>query len=107
MQQSAAQLASQRQQLGQLLSKLKGQIPAPDAPPGGDDGDEDEGGRQPDDLAGQKENASRESEQMQVPVSPDVAAQLLDGLSLDSARRLPMVSDKEGGKPGDKKGRNW
>jgi hypothetical protein len=107
MQQAAAQLASQRKQLGQILSKLKGQIPAPDAPPGGEDGDEDEGGRQPEDLAGQKENASREGEQMQVPVSPDVAAQLLDGLSLDGSRRLPMVSDKQGAKPQDKKGRNW
>jgi hypothetical protein len=107
MQQSAAQLAGQRQQLGQLMAKLKGQIPAPDAPPGGEDGDEDEDGKQPEDLAGQQENAPREGEQMQVPVSPDVAAQLLDGLSLESTRRLPMISDKEGAKPQDKKGRNW
>jgi hypothetical protein len=60
----------------------------------------------PDSLAGQKENASRNGDQMQVPLSPDQAGQILDGLSLDGSRRLPM-SDKEGRPPKDKNGRNW
>src|ERR1019366_1264861 len=48
MQQMAGMMGKQRQDLGKLLSKLKGQIPAPNAPPGaaGDD-DEDEPGVKP------------------------------------------------------------
>ncbi|HEX7569968.1 MAG TPA: hypothetical protein VF492_05650 [Verrucomicrobiae bacterium] len=107
MQQMAGALGKQRQDLGKLLGKLKGQIPAPNAPPGpaGEDGDEDEG-VQPDSLAGQKENAGRAGDQMQVPLSPDAAGQILDGLSLDGSRRLPM-SDKQGAPPKEKTGRNW
>jgi len=90
-----------------MLRKLKGQIPAPDAPPGanGEDGDEDDG-ISPDSLAGQKENAARAGDQMQVPLSPDQAGQILDGLSIDGSRRLPM-GDKQGAPPADRKGRNW
>jgi hypothetical protein len=109
MQALAGKIAGQKQQLGQLLSKLKGQIPAPNAPPGddGDDDDESEGsGVQPDSLRGKKENAGREGEQMQIPLSPDQAGQILDGISLDGSRRLPMT-DQQGAKPKDKNGRNW
>ena len=109
MQAMAGAMGKQKQDLGKLLSKLKGQIPAPDAPPGpaGEDGDDDDGqGVQPDELAGQKENAAREGDQMQIPLSPDQAGQILDGLSLDGGRRLSM-SDKQGVPPGDRKGRNW
>jgi tetratricopeptide (TPR) repeat protein len=107
MQQMMGMMGKQRQDLGKLLSRLKGRIPAPDAPPGAaDDDDEDDQGVQPDSLAGQKENASREGDQMKVPLSPEQAGQILDGLSLDGSRRLSM-SDKEGTAPKDKKGRNW
>jgi hypothetical protein len=107
MQQSAAALGGKKQQLGQLLSKLKGQIPAPDAPPGGDgDEDEDEGGMKPELLQGRAENAAREGEQMQNAISPDQAGQILNGLSLDGSRRLPM-SDQQAGPPKEKTGRNW
>ena len=107
MQQMMGMMGQQRQQLGQLLAKLKGRIPAQDAPPGmaGDD-DEDDDGMQPEALAGQKENAAREGDQMRVPLSPDQAGQILDGLSLDGTRRLNM-SDTQGKPPGDRKGRNW
>ena len=47
-----------------------------------------------------------QGDQMQVPLSPDQAGQILDGLSLDGSRRLPM-SDKEGTPPKDRKGRDW
>ncbi len=107
MQEMAGKIAGQKQQLGPLLSKLKGQIPAPDAPPGGPgDGDEDDdGGVQPDSLQGKEENAGRDGQQMRIPLSPDQAGQILDGISLDGSRRLPM-SDKPGAKPKDKHGLN-
>jgi len=107
MQQMMGAMGKQKQDLGKMLRKLKGQIPAPDAPPGanGEDGDEDDG-ISPDSLAGQKENAARAGDQMQVPLSPDQAGQILDGLSIDGSRRLPM-GDKQGAPPADRKGRNW
>jgi len=107
MQAMMGMMGQQRQNLGKLLSKIKGQIPAPNAPPGstGDDEDEDEG-LKPESLTGQKENAGREGDQMKIPLSPDQAVQLLNGLSLDGTRRLEM-SDKEGAPPKDRKGRNW
>ena len=107
MQQMMGAMGKQKQDLGKMLSKLKGQIPAPDAPPGsaGDDGDDDEG-VQPDSLAGQKENAAREGDQMPAPLSPDQAGQILDGLSIDGSRRLPM-GDKQSPPSKDKNGRNW
>ena len=109
MQAMAGKIAGQKQQLGPLLNKLKGQIPAPDAPPGGKgDGDEDDDGSgvQPDSLQGKEEKAGRDGQQMQIPLSPDQAGQILDGISLDGGRRLPMT-DKQGEKPKEKTGRNW
>jgi hypothetical protein len=107
MQEMMGAMGKQRQDLGEMLSKLKGQIPASNAPPGaaGDD-DADEPGVQPDSLAGQKEGAARQGDQLQIPLSPDQAGQILDGLSFDGSRRLPM-SDKKGAPPNDKKGRDW
>jgi len=107
MQAMQGMMGRQRQDLGDLLGKMKGQIPAPNAPPGmaGDD-DEDDPGIKPESLAGQKENAGHEGEQMQTPLSPDQASQILNGVSLDGTRRLDM-SDKEGSVPKDRKGRNW
>ena len=113
MQQLAAQMAGQKDQLGKMLSKLKGKIPAPDAPPGGKgEGDEDEDGSgkgdvKPESLAGKEEGEGREGEQMQAPLSPDAAGQILDGISVDGTRRLPMGADKPGTPPKEKNGRNW
>ncbi len=110
MQQMMGALGKQKQDLGKMLSKLKGQIPAPNAPSGGtgEDGD-DEGGQgvQPESLAGQKENEGRDGGEMQVPLSPDQAGQILDGLSIDGSRRLPMGGDQQGRPVSDRKGRNW
>ena len=106
MQMMAGRVSNQKDQLGKMLSKLKGQIPAPNAPPGSGGDEDEEEGVQPDSLAGQKEGSGREGDQMQIPLSPDQAGQILDGLSLDGGRRLPM-SDKPGAKPKEKTGRNW
>ncbi len=105
LQAMAGALAGEHKQMNDLLNQLKGRIPKDNMPPGaaGDDEDEDV---QPGLLAGQKENPSREGDQMQVPLSPDTAGEILNGLSLDGSRRL-LMSDKEGGAPKDKKGRDW
>jgi tetratricopeptide (TPR) repeat protein len=105
MQTMAVKMGNQRQKLGDLLKQLGGLIPAPDMPPGAA-GDEDDEDMQPGSLAGQKETGSREGDQMQLPLSPDEAEQILGGLTLDGSRPLPM-GDKEGAPPKDKKGRDW
>jgi hypothetical protein len=107
MQEMMGAMGQKKQDLGKLLTKMKGQIPAANAPPGpaGDDDDEDQGVT-PDSLAGKKEGASRQGDQMQLPLSPDQASQILNGLSLDGTRRLDM-SDKEGTPPKNRNGRIW
>jgi tetratricopeptide (TPR) repeat protein len=114
MQQMAGMMAGQKQQLDKTLGKLKGKIPAPDAPPGGkgdDDEDEGDGGGQgdvkPESLTGKEENAGRDGNEIQVPLSPDQAVQMLDGLPVDAGRRLPIGGDQQGEPPKDRHGRNW
>jgi hypothetical protein len=101
-------LAGKRNQLGKLMSRLKGQMPGFQAPPGtaGEDADDDDDKRT-DSMGGQQENPAREGDQMQMSLSPDQAAQILDGLSIDATRRLPMAGDQEG-KPRDRNNpRTW
>lgn len=115
MQQMAGQMAGQKEQLAKTLSKLKGATPAPDAPPGGkgedDDNDKEDGkgkdGIKPESLVGKDEGKGRDGEQMSAPLSPAQAGQLLDGLPVDTRKRLPMGGDKPGTPPKDKNGRNW
>lgn len=109
MQAMMGAMGKQRQDLGKLMTKMKGQIPASDAPPGpaGDDDDEDQGqGTTPDQLAGKKEGTTRQGDQMPLSLSPDQASQILNGLSLDGTRRLDM-SDKEGKPTQNRNGRIW
>lgn len=112
MQQMDGQMAGQKQQLGKTLSKLKGQIPAPDAPPGGkgDDDEEGDGGGKgdvkPESLIGKMEDPGREGQAPNGSLSPDQAGQLLDGLPVDGSRRLP-VGDQQGPPMKDRNGRNW
>jgi len=107
MQEMLGAMGQKRQELGKLLTKMKGQIPAANAPPGraGEDDDEDQG-ITPDSLAGKKEGATRDGDQMQLSISPDQASQILNSLSLDGTRRLNM-SDKEGTPSKNRNGRIW
>ena len=43
---------------------------------------------------------------MQGQISPDQGAQMLNNLSIDSTRRLPMDGQQQG-KPAERNGRNW
>ena len=101
MQEMDGALAGKRNQLGKLMSKLKGQMPGFQAPPGtsGEEADDDD--QRTDSMGGQQENPAREGDQMQMSVSPDQASQILNGLSIDATRRLPMAGDQEG-KPRDR-----
>jgi tetratricopeptide (TPR) repeat protein len=105
MQGAAASLGNQKRQLDQLLGKLRGQIPGSAVQPGGE-GDDDEEGLQPESLAGQKEGASREGNEMQMSISPDLARQILNSLAIDGAKRL-SINQQQGAPPGPKTGRNW
>ncbi|HTB84504.1 MAG TPA: hypothetical protein VK742_12685 [Candidatus Sulfotelmatobacter sp.] len=116
MEQMLGQMRGQDSELGKVLSQLKGQMPAPNAPPGGkgDDDDDDKndgsggnGDVTPESLIGKEEGGGGDGGQMTGPLSPDQAAQILDGIQIDGGRRLPMGGDKEGKPSGDRKGRNW
>lgn len=106
MQQLASMLGKQHQQLSQLLGQLRGKVPQLNGPPGADGDGDDEGGMQPEDLAGQKENPTREGDRMQIPLSPEMARHILDGLSLNSGHRLSMV-DTNTSQPRVNQGRTW
>ena len=103
MQQMAKPMAGEQSKLNELLQQLKGKIPAPNMPPGaaGEDGDEET----PEALSGLKENQTEGGKEMEMPLSPDEAARLLDGVQTDG-RLLPMGQGEEG-KPKDRKGRTW
>lgn len=104
MQEMAGTLGSKKDQLGKMMSKLKGQMPGFQAPPGGP-GDGDDEDATPMSMAGEKEGPSREGNETSVQISPDQAMQILDGLRLDGSRRLPMDSTQEA-KPQDAKHHN-
>jgi tetratricopeptide (TPR) repeat protein len=107
MQEMAGMLAGKRSELGKKMSKMKGQMPGFQAPPGGSGGDDDEDDDiTPGSLAGLKEKATREGGLMQVQISADQAEQILNGLQIDGKRGPPMNGTQEG-KPGDRNRRNW
>lgn len=106
MQRMAAMLGNRHSQLNGLLRRLGGRIPKQDLPPGGTGDDEDDEGVQPESLRGMKEGASHVGKQLQSPISPDEAAQILNGLSLNGSHRLPMNEGKTG-RPEKKSGLTW
>ena len=109
MQQMARGLGKRHQELNRMLNQLRGRVPQMNAPPGAGGGDEDAddgAGLQPDALAGQKENPTKEGNQYKMPLSPGTAGRLLNGLSLNGNRRLPMAG-KKGGQPRNNNGKTW
>lgn len=107
LQQAGAKLAGAKGKLGQQLMKMKGQIPAPNMPPGApggseeDDEDDDEPfGKKP----GQQEGEPRMGNETKL--SREEAGQLLNGFKLGGDRHLPMGTDEKAA-PKKPTGRNW
>ena len=105
MQQTAMAMASGQSKLNELLQQLKGRIPAANMPPGaaGDDSEEE---MPMDSLRGLKEQGQTEGgKEMEIRLSPEEAARLLDGVQPDG-KLLPMGQGDQG-KPRDRKGKTW
>ena len=109
MQRSAASLGGKQSQLNGLLKQLKGRIPAPNAPPGAadeeDDEDKDGEGLPPEALSGLQESTTGGGREMELKISPEEAGQLLNGIQPDG-KLLPM-GQGESGKPKDRPRRIW
>ena len=113
MQQAMAAAAQAKEELGEKMKALKGQIPAPDAPPGGkgegeedDEDGEDEGDN---DMPGgpmpeREEGPGKTGEEMKM--SAESAEQMLNGMRRDGDKRMPMGQGEEV-KPKDGKRQNW
>lgn len=112
MQQSAAKLGGKKEKLDGLLKQLRGQIPAPNMPPGapGEEEEDDEGENgekpKPEALSGKEEsNKGGGGKEMGLNISPEDAGQLLNGL-LPDGKQLPM-GQGETGQPKKTGGRIW
>ncbi len=110
MQQMAMSGLQQKKRLQGLMDELKGKIPKPNMPPGapGDDGEEDEqgSGMSLEEIRDLVEGLPKDGREMEVGLSPEEAANLLDGYKLGGNRRLPM-GDQGKADPKDRKRRNW
>ncbi len=106
MQRMAAMLGGRHSQLNALLKRLGGRIPKQDLPPGATGDDDDDEGLQPESLRGLKEGASDAGKQIEMALSPDEAAQILDGISLDGSRRL-LMDEANTGQRGKESGLTW
>ncbi|MDE3067261.1 MAG: hypothetical protein KGJ60_06880 [Verrucomicrobiota bacterium] len=107
MQHLGAMLGERHHQLNEVLRQIGGRIPEPDLPPGAPGGDQDEdGGMQPESLRGLKEEVSRAGKPIGVRLSPDEAKQILEGISVDDSRQLPM-NETRTGQHREKSGFTW
>jgi hypothetical protein len=110
MQMAAGALAGKQSQLNGLMKQLRGQIPAPNMPPGaqGEEGEEGDGGKRPmpESLSGleEKENSGG-GDEMEMQLSPENAGALLNSLQ-PGGKPLPVGQDAAG-KPKDRSGRIW
>jgi len=105
LQQAANMMGNKSQELKDKLDQLKGQIPAPNMPPGAAGDEEEEEEEMPKgQQQGQKEGASKDGEELSL--SPEQAGWLLEGFKLDTERRLPM-GQNDTAEPKDSKRRPW
>lgn len=106
MAQMAQMMGQMRADIGEMMAKIRGKIPAPDAPPG-DAGDEDEDDEERSDgpREGQKEGRGRDGEEKRQ-LSAEEAGWILESFKLGGNKQLPMGQGEEK-KPKDKKGKNW
>jgi tetratricopeptide (TPR) repeat protein len=103
LQEMANALGQKMEELREKMRQLRGKIPEEDMPPGaaGDDEEEDQPfGPQ----EGQQEQGGREGEE--ITLTPEQAGWLLEGFKLDKERRLPM-GQKETGEPKQRNRPTW
>ena len=104
MQQCANGMGSKSKKLGQMLQQLKGQIPAPNMPPGAAGEDEEEEDQPKGPQPGQEEGPAKTGQE--ISITPEQAAWLLEAYKLDGERRLPM-GDGPAGKPRERSRPTW
>ncbi len=104
LQQMAGMLGNMKQELGDKMKQLKGQIPAENMPPGAAGEEEEEGDPSPKDLEGREEGPTKEGKEMKL--SPEQASWLLEAFRLDKERRLPMGEGSQG-QPRDRNRPTW
>jgi hypothetical protein len=101
-------MGERREQLSELMKKLKGRIPGGLLPkaPGDEDEDEEDGDKKPPEgpEAGQQEKETKQGHESAL--TPEEAMRLLESLTLDANRKLPM-GDQEIANPKDRKRREW
>jgi len=106
LQQMQEMLGKKQQQLGDKMKKCKGQIPAPNMPPGAA-GDEDEDERLPSGKEEGKDEAGKRDQEEKVGMTAEQAAWLLESFKLDSERRLPMTEASRAQQPRDRSKPTW
>jgi tetratricopeptide (TPR) repeat protein len=104
MAQMAQMMGQQRQALGELMSEIRGRVPAMNAPPGEDGEEEDEDDAPYGPEGDQEQRRGRDGEERGL--SPEEAGWLLDSFKLGGNRQLPMGQGEEK-QPKDRKGKNW
>lgn len=94
MQSLAAMLGARHKQLNDVLKQIGGRIPKPNMPPGAPGDKDEDDGVQPESLRGMEEGATRTGKPIGERLSREEAGQILNGISLDAARRLSMTEAK-------------
>jgi tetratricopeptide (TPR) repeat protein len=106
MQMMGGKLGDKHKKLNELLRQIGGRIPKPNMPPGapGDKDQDQDGEIRPEDLRGLEETPNRTDNPIGAALSRDEAAQILNGIPLDTAQRLIMNEHPAGPHAS---GRNW
>ena len=106
MQSLAAGLGDRHKQLNDILRQIGGRVPQLNLPHGASGDNDDDDGVQPESLRGMEEGATQTGKPNEMPLSRDEAAQILNGIPLDSAQRL-MMNETKTGHNLEKSDRTW